>query len=273
MGITTINNGQSDHSMIAAIYHTKAAVSPPKIIFTRPKYLLTEHTMNENLKNNDIIQTAFNYTAPDLIAEIIMNEYNNIIEIIAPQTKRQVKKNYTPYLNKETRQEKHNLQRLHTKAKQTQDTNDWREYKNTKATLNKKINKQRTEYINKKLDNSGDRWKTLKEINNSKTFTSPRSIINKDKIITNIKDICNIANNYYINSIKKLRDNIQKITTTPVEILKKIYPRVEATLEIPIPTVKDISNIIKKSKSKNSVGHDNISMKMLKKQQQLWHHL
>ena len=50
-----------------------------------------------------------------------------------------------------------------------------------------------------------------------------------------------------------------------MEILKKIYPRVEATLDIPIPTVKDISNIIKKSKSKNSVGEDNIPMKMLKK--------
>ena len=70
--------------MITAIYHTKAPVNPPKIIFTRPKHLLTEHTMNEYLKNNDIIQTAFNYTDPDLIAEIIMNEYNNIIEIITP---------------------------------------------------------------------------------------------------------------------------------------------------------------------------------------------
>ena len=102
--------------------------------------------------------------------------------------------------------------------------------------------------------------------NNTKTFTSPRSIINKEEIITNIKDICNIANNHFINSIRKLRDNIPKITTTPVEILKKIYPRVETTLEIPIPTVKDITETIKKSKSKNSVGCDNISMNMLKKQ-------
>ena len=131
--------------------------------------------------------------------------------------------------------------------------------------LNKKINKQKQDYINKKLDNSGDRWKTLKELNNTKTFTSPRSIINKEEIITNIKEICNIANNHYINSIRTLREKIPKITTTPIEILKKIYPRVEATLEIPIPTINNITNIIKKSKSKNSVGHDNISMKMLKK--------
>merc|ERR1712240_978445 len=132
------------------LYTTQKHLSTPqKIIFTRPKYLLTEHTMNEYVKNNDIIQTAFNYTDPDLIAEIIMKEYNNIIEIIAPQTKRQVKKNYTPYINKETRKEKQNLHKLHTKAKQTQDNNHWREYKNHKATLNKKINKQRQDYIKK----------------------------------------------------------------------------------------------------------------------------
>merc|ERR1712240_72218 len=138
-------------------------------------------------------------------------------------------------------------------------------YKNKKATLNKKINKLKTEYINKKLDKSSHRWKTLKEINNTKSFTSPRSITHKDEITTNIREICNIANNYYIESFRIRRENIPSITTTPIEILKKIYPRVETTLEIPIPTTKDITDIIKKSKSKNSVGHDNISMKMLKK--------
>merc|ERR1712240_281714 len=106
--ISTINSRQSDHALLSAIYQTKAPVNPPKIIYTRPKYLLTEHTLNKYLNNNDIIQTAFNYMDPVLIAEIIMNEYNNIIDIIAPKTKRQVRKNYTPYLDKETRQEKHN---------------------------------------------------------------------------------------------------------------------------------------------------------------------
>merc|ERR1712240_873999 len=104
--ITTINNGYSDHAILTATYHTKAPINNPKIIYIRPKHLLSEHNLNEYLNNNDIIQTAYNYTDPELIAEIIMREYNNIIEIIAPQTKRQVKKNYTPYLNKETREEK-----------------------------------------------------------------------------------------------------------------------------------------------------------------------
>ena len=58
--ITTLNKGQSDHAMITAIYHTKAPINNPKIIYTRPKYLLTEHKLNEYLNNNDIIQSAPN---------------------------------------------------------------------------------------------------------------------------------------------------------------------------------------------------------------------
>merc|ERR1712240_744109 len=251
--ITTINNEYSDHAMITAIYHTKALINDPKIIYTRPKHLLTEHKLNEYLNNNDIIQTAFTYTNPELIAEIIMREYNNTIEIIAPQTKRQVKKNYMPYLDKETREGKKQLHKMHTKAKQTQEDEHWREYKNYKATLNKKIDKQKQDYIKKKLDNSEDRWKTLNDINNKNTFTSPRSIIHKETIITNLKEICNLANNYYINSIRKLRENIPKITVTPINIIKKIYPRSKVTLKIPIPTTKAITDIIKKAKSKNLV--------------------
>merc|ERR1712240_180343 len=102
--ITTINNGLSDHATLTATYHTKAPIN----------------NLNAYLNNNDIIQTAYNYTDPELIAEIIMREFNNIIEIIAPRTKRQVKKNYTPYLNKETREGKKKLNQMHNKAKQTQ---------------------------------------------------------------------------------------------------------------------------------------------------------
>ena len=77
--------------------------------------------------------------------------------------------------------------------------------------------------------------------------------------------MCEIANNHYIDYIKTLRDNIPYIPVSPIDILKNIYPRVNNTFTIPLSQVSDIGKIILKSKSKNSVGHDYISMKMLKK--------
>ena len=55
--ITTLNTGQSDHAILTAKYHSKAPITPPKFVFTRPKHLLTEHALNQHLQHNNIIQT------------------------------------------------------------------------------------------------------------------------------------------------------------------------------------------------------------------------
>ena len=144
---------------------------------------------------------------------------------------------------------KQNLQKLHIRAKHTGDTTDWTEYKNVKSTINKQITQNKTKYINKKLDNSKHRWKTIQDINNTKGITTPRSIIHNNKIYNNTQQICNIANNYYIDSIQKIRDNIPQVPVSPIDILKNIYPRSQNTFTIPIPQVSDIKKIILESKS------------------------
>lgn len=151
------------------------------------------------------------------------------------------------------------------RAKHSRDKTDWTEYKNNKATLKKEIHNNKKNHINKKLNNSTDRWRTLQDINNTKGITTPRNIIHNNKIHNNTQHICEIANNYYIDTIKKLREQIPQIPVSPIDILKNIYPRVNNSFTIPLPQISDIRKIILKSKSKNSVGHDYISMKMLKK--------
>merc|ERR1711867_383680 len=141
-----------------------APTANPKLVYTRQKHLFTEHTLNQYLTNNDILQTAYNYADPDLISEIIMTEYNNIIDIISPRTIRQVLKNCTPYINKTLRQKQRQLHKLYIRAKHTGDNTDWTNYKNNKATINKEISTNRTHYINNKLDNSSDRWKTIQDL-------------------------------------------------------------------------------------------------------------
>merc|ERR1711867_204746 len=110
-------------------------------------------------------------------------------------------------------------------AKLSRDDNDWLNYKNTKSIVNKEISQNKTKYINKKLDISNDRWSTIKNINNNNPPSTPRSIVHNDKIINNPQDIAEIANQYYIDTIAKLRNDIPKVPITLIEILKNIYPR------------------------------------------------
>ena len=88
-----------------------------------------------------------------------MSEFNNIIKIIAPCTVKQVRKNYTPYISKVLRQKQNELRKLYTKAKRTQNNDDWIKYKNTKVTVNKLLAQHKSKYITNKLNNSNDRCK------------------------------------------------------------------------------------------------------------------
>ena len=80
--ITTTDKGYSDHSILTATYHTKTPLTRQKLIKTRPSYLLTAHLLNSYIDCNDILQTIFTYTCPNLIANILMTEINGIINIL-----------------------------------------------------------------------------------------------------------------------------------------------------------------------------------------------
>ena len=67
------------------------------------------------------INTIFNYTEPNIIANILLFELDVIINSIAPKHRIQVRKNYSPYVNKKLKIE-HNLKnQLYSQAIETND--------------------------------------------------------------------------------------------------------------------------------------------------------
>ena len=65
----------------------------------------------------------------------------------------------------------------------TGSTSDWTNFKNHKTTLDKDITKSQKQYISDKLNNTTDRWKTLKEINKQTNGTHPQLIVHNNKVI------------------------------------------------------------------------------------------
>ena len=108
-----------------------------------------------------------------------MTELNNIIDCIAPQNTRQVRKNYLPYMTKELRQRQQTVKNLHTTAKNTNDYNDWLNSKNSNAKLKKDIDSRQKQFITNKLDNRMDMWSTVKDINNTNKAVPPEILFTK----------------------------------------------------------------------------------------------
>ena len=109
-------------------------------------------------------------------------------------------------------------------------------------------------------------WGDVKKLTNKTKKITPRIITFNNKVLTSIKKITNIANEYYKEKITKIRNKFyNNLNITPIQILEALIPKYNTTFSLPIPTENDILNIIKKSKGIFSVGNDIINMKIIKR--------
>ena len=108
-------------------------------------------------------------------------------------------------------------------------------------------------------------WSTVKDMTNSNNNIPPRSISHNNEYITSLKQIANIANEFYISKIVTIREKFTKSITTPINILEKIIKKPTSIFKLPLITLEETKKLIKSMKSSNSIGHDKTSIKIYKK--------
>ena len=112
--------------MISCSYNNKKIKSTQQFRTIRDYKLLTKHTLNEYFSHNDTLNTIFNYTDPEIVANILIKEITLIINCIAPPKKIQFTNNYAPWIDQEFINQSKIKDNLHTKAKLTNSETDWR---------------------------------------------------------------------------------------------------------------------------------------------------
>ncbi len=279
------NTGASDHCLLTTTYTTKHTTLQPTHIYKRKYHLLTQHTLEQYIQNSQPLTDIFQLTDPDLIANTLSTELNNIIDIIAPKYKIQTKTTHAPYIDKHLLQQIQQRQSYHNTACQTNLPEDWRQYRHYRNYLNRQLNNKKTEYYTNKFNkidtntntdnntnNNTDNpkqnnkmWRTLQTLTKTNKQQTPKQIIHDNKLVTSPKLLANIANKHYIDKIQHIRDNLTKYTLDPINILKILIPRTTQTLTIPPITLQQTIDLITKSDNSNSTGHDSITMTTLKK--------
>ena len=134
----------------------------PKFIFTRDYSNLTYSKINEYIDRSEILNSIFWSNDSDFIAEALQIELNAIYNALAPGKAQQFKTNYIPYYNNEIRDEINRCNEILTKAIKTNNTENWRVFRNTRAVLNKNINSKKSEYLKSKLTEKNNNRKVLK---------------------------------------------------------------------------------------------------------------
>ena len=261
----TITNVISDHETVVSEYHNSSMVIRTAERVVRNSKNLTVENLEREFDNNVKLNTINEKDDPDEIANIIQEELTTIIDKLTHPRIVQVKKKNNPTLSKETRKMMEMNKKNLTKAKKSQSKKDWIEYRRNRNIIADMVNKDKDKKIEKSLEDGKERWNILKNICNKEEFEIPKEIRTKTGVERKPRLLANLANNHYIEKIKKIMMEMPKTTTTPMKILKKLIPRQEKTMKFNLISLEKTKKIIQKLPNTASHGYDPITNKTIKK--------
>ena len=153
----------------------------------------------------------------------------------------------------------------HKKAKWL--TNGILEFNDYKKTLRRSINEAKQLYYKRTFElyrnDIKQTWSVIKHIlqKNVRCPDSTNVVLN-NRMVTNLDEIANEFNKYFVNIGRSLNDRIQSVTTSDDYLLQHNKP--ETTFSFVSVNEVYIDNVINKLKNKSSYGYDTISNKHIK---------
>ena len=98
-------------------------------------------------------------------------------------------------------------------------------------------------------------WGTFKDLTNTNKQVPPRIILHDGNLVTSIKKIVNIANEFFVEKIWKIRESFPANKyISALEILQNLVPKCQNEFKIKMATIADIERIIKKIEAKKFKG-------------------
>ena len=111
----------------------------------------SDSSLTQHVQNSFLLDSIFNYDDPDTVTEILQLELNSIINSIAPSKVVQYRSDYVPYYNEDILNDMTKQKAMLNRAILSNSHDDWREFKNFRTTVDKKIKNAKTDYLKKIL--------------------------------------------------------------------------------------------------------------------------
>ena len=254
----------SDHKIISCLLHTEILTQHPMYIYKTNWWKIQPDVLMQMITENKKIMNSLTKTDPDAVWADIIEGLNEIINTLAPTKVIQCKSKYMPYVGKEVEEfiEDANLQL--EKAIVTNDAGEWRLFRCLRNQVGKLIKKSKRIYYLEKITNKMKMWSSLKELAGQDKITTPRTIIHEGDTVTSPKELAEILNNHFIETVKTTREEFPDPRMSPIEILEKTMPRPDTTLKIKETTVEKTRKYINESKSTNTLRFDRITSRIIK---------
>lgn len=262
-----IETGLSDHHLI---YITRKI--NPKVC-KKLKHQTIKYRDCRNLNTNqyimDLSQVPWNlleiYTDPNDFLQKWTEMYFNILNTHAPQiTKRVKSKRLCKWLKKDIRNYIKMREMFLKQAKKSKSHDDWLIYKHYRNKVVHEISESKSKYytnaLNDNITNPKLLWKIFKEIAPAESNISTEFLIVNNVKYTNHYEISNIFNNYFINIINEIKEQIPTFQTDFTKLELFVDGRLPENIKFNIPCITEqkVANLLRNLDTNKATGLDGI---------------
>ena len=152
--------------------------------------------------------------------EILTNELTFILDAMAPMRTIQVRTRYAPWLTSTTinlMKERDQQQQI---ASHSGCRDDWVKFKALRNQINNRLKFEERNWQKAKLEECGEDsskiWKNVKGILNWKSSGSPNQLFYKGALISKPQDLADAQNQYFLDKIQLIRENLPPAPTDPL---------------------------------------------------------
>ena len=145
---------------------------------------------------------------------------------------------------------------------------DWNEYRRIR---NDVVSRQKIESKNgqrKKLlecgQNTANIWKTVNNILNWSSQVSPNKLFFEGNMLTRSEDIASALNKFFLDKVRKIKENLPLPTVDPLEKLKNLMVKRTSSFELQAVNSDLVGKVIDGLKNSISFGLDYIDTKIIK---------
>jgi Notch-like protein len=204
----------------------------------------------------------------NLMFNNFLNAYLIIFNHSFPYIKHSSKQYNKTWITKGIRISFGHKRELHVLSRNTDNPELLRYYKKYCKMLSD-IKLAKKHYYNKLIINSKNKvkttWGIIKSVTNAKSSKSTiTSISSKRKSYNNPQIMPNIFNNYFIMRPNQMQLNKLTIISNSLSYLSEVHKRTLPNINLTTATSKEIKDIIKTLKWKNSKGYDEVPLNILK---------
>ena len=260
--------GGSDHKIIFATRYTTVQITKPRLVRKRSFKNFDPQKFLEAVQKISWWPVYSECFDCERAANIFTLKLNEILDEMAPIRTFQIRTKYIPWMSQSTKdliEERNQAQR---KACNTNNEEDWREYRSIRNKVTGILRVEKSQWRQKKLvqfgGDSSTIWKNVKHWLGWTTGGPPTQLISEGSSFSKPKDLVKIMNDFFINKVKLLRQNLPRNTGDPLVLTRRLMRKRQCSFQFRSVHPDEIKKIIKNLKNSKSCGTDNIDTYIIK---------